>query len=225
MVEVLRDQQPVAVAVEEAPRLSGGRALAGERVVLRRLEVAFQAGPERFDPFLDNTAQKHRAVFLELIDRCRIRSPGRRLRRVERRRRTPPVDRGLVEAAGLQCRRTRHGPSFRLLATLPGGIIACPERHPVHRIARVRAVRWPARRRSTSRLLLRESGMDERATARGCARMMHYWKGSESTSCRAHVTRGRFVGEHDLGSLRGRLAQALEVDPSVRLAWLHAVFI
>jgi len=29
------------------------------------------------------------------------------------------------------------------------------------------------------------------------------------------------VGEYDLGSLRGRLAQALEGIPSVRLAWLH----
>lgn len=29
------------------------------------------------------------------------------------------------------------------------------------------------------------------------------------------------TGEHDVGSLCGRLARALEGDPSVRLAWLH----
>ena len=103
------------------------------------------------------------------MDRGGIRWPGRRLRRVNPRWRSPPIDRGLVEAAGLQC-GTLHGPILccfvphpKTTKVLGVGLFmppACASPVPSHSSPGdasstphrpSRAARWPARwRRSTA---------------------------------------------------------------------------
>jgi hypothetical protein len=62
VIQVLRNQLPVAVTVEKSARCAAWITFAGKSVLPRIVQVALQSGAQRFDPLSAGAGQQHDAV-------------------------------------------------------------------------------------------------------------------------------------------------------------------